>query len=253
MPIDVVETLEGPRGVNLAYQRSVGAGPMLVWLCGFHSDMGGTKAAALHRWADGAGRAFLRFDYSGHGLSKGRFEDGAIGQWAAQSLAVVRQLSQGPQILVGSSMGAWIALLVARALAGGGEEDRIAGMVLIAPAVDFTEKLMWARLPPEIRRQIEVDGLWHRSSAYSDTPYPITRALIEDGRANCLLDAPVRSYGPVHILQGMADSDVPWQHAMRLVECLASDPVVLTLVKGAGHRLSGPDDIARLIAAIDGL
>ena len=240
--------------IEIACRLRAGAtGPGIIWLGGFMSDMQSTKAQAIDAYAVEKGRAFLRFDYSGHGLSKGRFEDGAIGQWAAQSLAVVRQLTQGPQILVGSSMGAWIALLVARALAGAGEEDRIAGMVLIAPAVDFTEKLMWARLPPEIRRQIEVEGVWHRTSAYSDSPYPITRALIEDGRANCLLDAPVRSYGPVHILQGMADADVPWQHAMRLVECLASDPVVVTLVKGAGHRLSGPEDIARLIAAIDGL
>ena len=126
-------------------------------------------------------------------------------------------------------------------------------MVLIAPAVDFTEKLLWARLPQEVRWQIETRGLWLRQSDYSPDPYPITRGLIEDGRANCLLEGPVRSYGPVHILQGLQDTDVPWRHAMRLVESLAGDPVTVTLVKGAGHRMSGPEDIARLIGAVDGL
>ena len=244
-------------GLRLAYRLRVAAPgaarPGIVWLGGFKSDMQSAKALALDERAARDGRAFLRFDYSGHGESEGAFTDGTVGAWARQSLALIRALTSGPQIFVGSSMGAWIALLVARALAALGEETRIAGMALIAPAVDFTESLLWARLPPDIRRRIETEGVWQRQSEYSDTPYPITRALIEDGRANCLLGAPLRAYGPVHILQGMADTDVPWRHAMRVVEALTLDPVVITLVKDAGHRLSQPEHIGLLLSAVDAL
>ena len=245
--------------VRLAYRLRTadapraGKKPGLVWLGGFMSDMRSTKAQAIDDYAARSGRAFLRFDYSGHGESEGAFTDGTVSAWTAQSLALIQALTSGPQLIVGSSMGAWTALLCARALAQAGEEARIAGMVLIAPAVDFTEKLLWARLPQDVRRAIETQGQWLRPSEYSPDPYPITRSLIEDGRANCLLDGPVRSFGPVHILQGMQDTDVPWRHAMRLVEHLADDPVVVTLVKDAGHRMSGPEDIARLVAAIDAL
>ena len=226
--------------------------PGIVWLGGFMSDMTSGKAAALDAWAEAHGRAALRFDYSGHGRSEGRFEDGTIGLWLDDALAVFRALTEGPRILVGSSMGAWIALLAARALAGVGEAHRIAGLVLIAPAVDFTETLMWERFPPEVRREIEGKGRWLRPSEYGD-PYPITRALIEEGRRHLLLGGAVRAYGPVHILQGMRDPDVPWRHAMTLVEHLASDPVAITLVKDGDHRLSRDEDVARLIAAVEGL
>ena len=249
-----VRTERGER--RLAYAaRSAGrdaAAPGIVWLGGFRSDLTSGKAAALDAWAGREGRAALRFDYSGHGRSEGRFEDGTIGLWLDDALAVIRALSEGAQILVGSSMGAWIALLAARALAGAGEAGRIAGLVLIAPAVDFTEALMWARFSPEVKREIAETGRWLRPSAYGE-PYPITRRLIEEGRRHLLLGGAVRSHGPVHILQGMQDPDVPWRHAMTLVEHLASDPVAITLVKDGDHRLSRDEDVARLIAAVEGL
>ncbi len=227
--------------------------PGLVWLGGFMSDMTSTKATALDAWCAEQGRAMLRFDYSGHGHSSERFEDGTIGTWLEDSLAAILAASSGPQILVGSSMGAWIALLAARALDMAGEAERLAGMVLIAPAVDFTERLMWDRFDAKVRRAIEEDGVWHRPSAYAQTSYPITRVLIEDGRSHLLLGATVRSHCPLHILQGMRDEDVPWQHAMLLLEHVAADPVSLTLVKDGDHRLSRPEDIARLIAAVAGI
>ncbi len=250
-----VHTARGARRLAVtARPAAVGqARPGLVWLGGFKSDQTSGKAVALDAWAGERGRACLRFDYSGHGASDGRFEDGTIGLWLDDALAAIRALSDGPQVLVGSSMGAWIALLAARALAGAGDAERIAGLVLIAPAVDFTEALMWARFGPGIRREIEEDGRWMRPSPYGPEPYPITRALIEDGRDHLLLGGPIRAHGPVHILQGMRDEDVPWEHAMRLVEHLASDPVSITLVKDGDHRLSRDEDVARLLAAVDGL
>lgn len=245
-------------GRAIAYRRVAGRGagagrPGLVWLGGFKSDMAGTKALALEDYARKAGRAFLRFDYSGHGESGGDFRDGTIGRWLEESLAIIRAASEGPQTLVGSSMGGWLSLLAARALAGAGETERLAGMVLIAPAVDFTDALMWKELPDEARRALESEGVWMRPSQYSPEPYPITRALFEDGRKHLLFPGQIRSYGPVHILQGMDDPDVPWRHALRLVEHMAADPVALTLIKDGDHRLSREEDIARLIAAVDQL
>ena len=231
----------------------VDARPGIVWLGGFMSDMTSSKAVALDAWAISQGRGMLRFDYSGHGASEGRFEDGTIGRWTEDALGAMRQATVGPQVLVGSSMGAWIALLVARALGAAAETERLAGMVLIAPAVDFTESLIWARLSPDIRRTIETEGVWHRPSAHSASPYPITRALIEDGRRHCLLGTMIRTHCPVHVLQGMRDEDVPWQHAMTLVEHIASDPVSITLVKDGEHRLSRQEDIGRLLGAVDAI
>ncbi len=243
-------------GVALAW-RQVAAGnstkPGIVWLGGFRSDMLSTKAERIADLAREDGRAFLRFDYSGHGESGGEFEKGTIGGWAAESLEMIRALTNGPQVLVGSSMGGWIALLVARALAQAGEADRLAGMVLIAPAVDFTESLMWAQFPDAIKHEIETTGRWMRPTQYAPEPYAITRGLIEDGRNQLLFGKPVRSYCPVHILQGMQDPDVPWTHAMKLVEHLAGDPVAVTLVKDGDHRLSREEDIARLLSAIRNL
>lgn len=232
-------------------EKSESAGrPGLVWLGGFRSDMNSTKALALDRWAEQEGRAFLRFNYSGHGESGGAFADGTIGAWSADALAAIRWLTAGPQIVVGSSMGGWIALLVARALQDLGSVDRLAGMVLIAPAVDFTEALMWRRFSPKIRKTIEREGVWMRQSDYADGPYPITRALIEDGRKHLLLDTTIRTHCPVHILQGMRDPDVPWQHAMLVVEHLGSDPVSVTLIRDGDHRLSRDEDLARLVFAV---
>jgi pimeloyl-ACP methyl ester carboxylesterase len=225
----------------------------LVWLCGFKSDMDSTKATHLDRWAAEVGRALLRFDYSGHGRSHGDFAAATIGDWLEESLAVIGTLTHGRQILVGSSMGGWLALLCMRALAARGEEDRIAGLVLIAPAVDFTEKLIWDRLPADARCKIETEGAWLRPSAYSPEPYVITKRLIEEGRRHLLLDGTIRTHCPVHILQGMQDVDVPWQHAVTLVEHLAGDPVMLTLVKDGDHRLSREADLERLTGCIDQL
>ncbi len=227
--------------------------PGVVWLGGFKSDMLSTKAQRLEDWALAHGRASLRFDYSGHGESEGRFEDGTIGRWMQESLALIRGETQGPQILVGSSMGGWIALLVARELERLGETDRLAGMVLIAPAVDFTQALIWDKLPEPARQDILDKGFWLRPTAYAPDPYPITRALIEDGREHLLLGGVIRSHCPVHILQGMKDPDVPWEHALRIVHQLAGDGVSLTLIKDADHRQSREEDIARLLAAVEGI
>ena len=208
------------------------------------------KASRLDDWAAENGRALLRFDYSGHGELGGSFEAGTISLWLEESLAVLRAMTEGPSILVGSSMGGWIALLIARALAQAEEAARLAGMVLIAPATDFTEALIFPRLPPEAREAIRSSGVWLRPSPYSPEPYPITRALIEDGRRHLLFGSTIHSHCPVHILQGMQDADVPWRHAVSLVEHLAGDPVTLTLVKDGDHRLSRDEDMARLIAAV---
>lgn len=238
----------GEAARDIAYRRRQGAGPGIVWLGGFRSDMLATKARALDGWAAAHDRAFLRFDYSGHGESAGRFEDGTISRWLEDSLAVIARLTHGPQILVGSSMGGWLALLAARQLAADGRPP--AGLVLIAPAVDFTEVLMWASLDAGARRVIEAQGVYLRPSDYSPEPVPITRALIEDGRRHLLLGGFIRSHAPVHILQGMRDPDVPWRHAMTLVEHFSADPVVATLIKDGDHRLSRPGDIERLLAAV---
>jgi pimeloyl-ACP methyl ester carboxylesterase len=226
--------------------------PGLVWLGGFKSDMASTKASALDEHCASRGQALLRFDYSGHGESGGEFADGTISRWLEESLAAIRAATSGRQVLVGSSMGGYLALLAARAFADAGEAARLAGMVLIAPAVDFTEALIWANAAPETRRAIVEDGAWGRPSAYSDAPYLITRALIEDGRRHLLLGQTVRSHCSVRILQGMRDDDVPYRHALTLIEHMAGDPVTLTLIKDGDHRLSRPQDLALLFEAIDG-
>ena len=215
--------------------------------------MGGTKAVALDRWAAEQGRACVRFDYSGHGESGGSFTDGTIGRWLEESAAVFESFARGPQVLVGSSMGGWLALLLARELkrrGGQGVAGSLAGLVLIAPAVDFTEELMWKNFSPEVKRQIETTGAWQRPSQYSEAPYPITRTLIEEGRQHLLLGGLIETGCPVRILQGVQDPDVPWQHAVDLSSRLAHDDVVLTLVKDGDHRLSRPEDIERLLAAV---
>jgi pimeloyl-ACP methyl ester carboxylesterase len=227
--------------------------PGVVWLGGFKSDMESTKALALDAMCAREGRACLRFDYSGHGLSGGDFEGAGIGRWLEESLAVIRAVSRGPNVWVGSSMGGWIALLAARDLAAAGETERLAGMVLIAPAVDFTEALLWPRLPEEARTAILRDGRFERPSPYSTAPYVYTRTLIEDGRRHLLLGGIVRSHAPVRILQGMKDPDVPYQHAMTLVEHMPMDPVALTLIRDGDHRLSREEDVRLLIEAVEGM
>ncbi|MEX0591483.1 MAG: alpha/beta hydrolase [Xanthobacteraceae bacterium] len=246
-----IEIGVGASARRIAVRKQAGAAPGLFWLGGFKSDMRGTKAEAL---GARTGRAYTRFDYSGHGESGGRFEDGTISRWLEESLAVFEAHGQGPQIVIGSSMGGWIALLLARALAKRSRPNvSIAGLVLIAPAPDFTEELMWAGFSPDVKREIEQKGSWLRPSAYGDEPYPITRALIEDGRKHLLLDKPIEVGCPVRILQGVQDPDVPFAYVMKLVSCLAQDDVVLTLVKDGDHRLSRPEDIERLLRTIDEL
>ena len=230
--------------------KSPSPGPSLFWLGGFKSDMKGTKAEALDAWAAAQGRACLRFDYSGHGELGGDFTDGTISRWLEESVAVYGQFAHGPQVVIGSSMGGWLALLLARALRERKGAAPIAGMVLIAPAVDFTEELMWKRFPAAIKREIEDKGVWLRPSDYSEEPYPITKRLIEDGRKHLLLGGLIETGCPVHILQGVQDPDVPWRHAVELVSRFAGDDVVLTLIKDGDHRLSRPEDIERLIAAV---
>jgi pimeloyl-ACP methyl ester carboxylesterase len=232
--------------------KSPGSGPGLFWLGGFKSDMKGTKAEALDRWAEQTGRGCVRFDYSGHGESGGDFTAGTISRWLEESLAVYTRFAQGPQVVFGSSMGGWLALLLAQALRKrkGAASAPIAGMVLIAPAVDFTEELMWKQFSDATRREIENNGAWMRPSQYSEEPYPITRDLIEDGRKHLLLGGLIETGCPVHILQGVQDPDVPWLHAEGLVTRFARDDVVLTLIKDGDHRLSRPEDIERLIAAV---
>jgi pimeloyl-ACP methyl ester carboxylesterase len=244
----------GPEARRIALRVRDGVGPGLFWLGGFKSDMQGTKAVALDRWAQTRGRACIRFDYSGHGESGGQFADGSIGRWLEESVAVFEAQASGPQVVIGSSMGGWLALLLVRELrraqAGCLRAGSVAGLVLIAPAVDFTEELMWKRFSAETRRAIERDGSWQRPSQYGDEPYLITRTLIEDGRRHLLLGGLIETGCPVRILQGVQDQDVPWQHAVELSSRLAHDDVVLTLVKDGDHRLSRPEDIERLIAAV---
>ncbi|MBX3485647.1 alpha/beta hydrolase [Phenylobacterium sp.] len=233
-------------GARLAWRMVEGAGPTVVWLGGFKSDMTGTKAQALADWAAANGRGYVRFDYFGHGASSGDFADGTITRWRDDAIAVLNELTAGPLVLVGSSMGGWIACLAALAL-----KPRVQAMVLIAPAPDFTETLMKPEIPPEGLAQLERDGVWLRPSEYGE-PYPITRALLEDGaRWSILGEAPIPIEAPVRILQGGADPDVPWRHALELAHALKGDDVVFTLIKDGDHRLSRPQDIARIIAAVE--
>jgi pimeloyl-ACP methyl ester carboxylesterase len=236
----------------IAVRQQDGAMPGLFWLSGYKSDMKGTKAEAVAHWAGLKGRACVRFDYSGHGESEGKFTDGTIGRWLAESLAVFDACCRGPQILIGSSMGGWLALLLVRALKqrGEGGPAAVAGLVLIAPAIDFTEELMWKRFTPEIKRELAEKGVWERPSLYSPEPYLVTRRLIEEGRNHLLLGGMIETGCPVRILQGVEDPDVPWQHAVELTSRLACDDVVLTLVKDGDHRLSRPEDIDRLLGAV---
>jgi pimeloyl-ACP methyl ester carboxylesterase len=246
-----IEVGIGAGARKIAVRARAGGCPGLFWLSGFNSDMQGTKALALDAWAAEQGRACVRFDYSGHGISGGAFLDGTIGRWLEESVAVFDRFCDGPQVVIGSSMGGWMALLLAREIARRREISRanLAGLVLIAAAPDFTEELMWKGFSPEVRQEIETNGVWLRPSQYGE-PYPITRALIEEGRNHLLLGSTIEVGCPVRILQGAQDPDVPWQHAFALAHRLPSDDVVLTMIQDGDHRLSRPQDIARIFAAI---
>jgi pimeloyl-ACP methyl ester carboxylesterase len=240
---------------TIAVRARAGGSPGLFWLGGFKSDMQGTKALALDGWAAEHGRACVRFDYSGHGESGGAFVDGTIGRWLEESVAVFDRFCAGAQVVIGSSMGGWMALLLARELArrrAAAPQATLAGLVLIAPAPDFTEELMWKGFAPNVREAIETKGVWLRPSQYGE-PYPITRQLIEEGRNHLLLGSAIEVGCPVRILQGAQDPDVPWQHAFALAHRLPSDDVVLTMIQDGDHRLSRPQDIARIIAAVQEL
>jgi pimeloyl-ACP methyl ester carboxylesterase len=237
--------------------------PGLVWLCGLKSEMTSTKAAALAQWAEAQGLACLRFDYSGHGQSEGRFEDGTISRWLEEAEAVFRGLTTGPQILVGSSMGGYIALLLLRKLLAEGRQsavgsrgladaDRVKALALIAPAWDMTD-LMWRSLPSAARRGIEESGVFLRPSRYGDGAYPITRALIEDGRRHLIGAAPLDPGRPVHIIHGLQDPDVPWEHTLDLAAHLSGDWAHVTAVPDGEHRLSRPQDLDLLLGIVGGL
>jgi pimeloyl-ACP methyl ester carboxylesterase len=236
--------LARPDGERLAWRRTAGAGPTVVWLGGYRSDMTGTKAQAIADWAAAAGRAYLRFDYFGHGASSGEFVRGTITRWREDALAVLDEITEGPLVLVGSSMGGWIACLAAMA-----RPQRLVGLVLVAPAPDFTDKLMLPGLSAQARSAIREDGVWYEPSQYGE-PNPITRDLLEDGARWSILPGPVPIAAPTRILQGGEDPDVPWRHALELAQALNGADVVFTLIKDGDNRLSRPQDIARLIAAV---
>lgn len=223
-------------GETIACDKLDGNGPAILWLGGFRSDRTGSKASYLADLCAREQWSFLRFDYFGHGDSSGEFVDGSISQWVADALEVLDAHTRGKVILVGSSMGGWMALKTALA-----RPDRIAGLVLLAPAPDFTEDLMWAQFPDAVRRQIEHEGVWEQETEYG--PLPITRKLIEDGRENCLLDGPIAIAAPVRIIQGKQDADVPWRHAARLLDLLQGEEVHFSLLQTADHGLSRPQDL----------
>jgi pimeloyl-ACP methyl ester carboxylesterase len=232
-------------GRTIAYHQTAGQGPGVVFLGGFESDMTGTKAMFLENRACAEGRAFVRFDYSGHGASQGRFQDGCIGDWAADARDVLQTLTTGPQILVGSSMGGWISLLLARSM-----PTRIAGLVGVAAAPDFTEDSYWVGFDEDQQNQLMIDGFIALKSEYSDNPTIITRKLIEDGRQHLVLRAPLHLPFPSRFLQGTADVDVPPSVALRVLSHAHGPDIRLTLVKDADHRFSTPDCLSLIADAV---
>jgi pimeloyl-ACP methyl ester carboxylesterase len=237
-----------PGGRWLAYRHVQGGAPGVLFCGGYTSDMTGTKATALKSFCCAEGRAFTRFDYAGHGASSGDFADGTIGGWAKDALAILDRLTAGPMLVVGSSMGGWIMLLVALA-----RPERVRGLVGIAAAPDFTEDLLLAQATPEQRRALADQGYWMQTSAYGGEPYPVTARFIEEARAHLVLRGPIQLRCPVHLLHGQRDPDVPWQTALRLAERLESEDVTVELIKAGDHRLSTAADLARIKAAIQRL
>jgi pimeloyl-ACP methyl ester carboxylesterase len=236
-------------GTSIAYHRLAGHNPGIVFIHGYHSDMEGTKAQALEQWCRETGRAFLRFDLFGHGKSSGAVEDGTIGRWADDAEAAITQLTEGPQILVGSSLGGWISLLAALRL-----RPRIAGLVGVAAAPDFTEDLMWADFTDAQRRELMEKGVIEiENCSWPEKPWIIKRGLIEDGRNQLLLRDAINLFCPVRLIQGQKDADVPWQTALKIADCLAGDDVEVILVKDGDHRLSRDQDLDRLVNVVSTL
>ncbi len=237
---------------QIAYLKQPGGEPGLIWLPGFHSEMVSVKATAVSVWAATQVLALLRFDYSGHGRSPGRVEDGTIGQWAEEARCAFERLTEGPQVLVGSSMGGYLALLLLRRLMveHPAAAARISALVLIAPAWDMTEELIWKTLPDGVKQQVMTAGIWSRPSQYGD-PYPITRSLIEEGRRHLFAGRPWNPGRPVRIIHGRRDVDVPFTHSERLMAMLDGDWVRLIDVADAEHRLSRPEDLAVMLSQID--
>lgn len=236
---------------DIAVRHRKGANPGLVWLGGYRSDMLGTKAEAIDAWAGQKGLANLRHDYSGHGESGGEFRAGTISRWLEESLAVFETFSDGPQILIGSSMGAWIALRMAQALTKIGKSERLHGLLLLAPAPDFTHELMLPQLTDAMKQDLESKGFMEEQSEYSDEPNIFTKALFDDGENNRVMTGLINTGCPVHILQGMQDPDVPYQHAMKLCEFLPMDNVTMTLIKDGDHRLSREQDISLILKTLE--
>lgn len=235
-------------GAAIAYHRLAGHAPGVIFLTGYRSDMSGGKALALEDLCRARGNAYLRFDYTGHGASSGRFEDGTIGRWAGDAVAVLDHLTEGPQVLVGSSLGGWIMLLVALA-----RPQRVAGLVGVAAAPDFTEDLLWAQLSPSEQQQLIATGVLRLPSGYDEEPTPVTRAIIEDGRRHLLLRAPIGLDCPVRLIHGIEDHDVPWRTSLKLMERLRARDVELHLIKDGEHRLSRTEDLQRLCETVDRL
>ena len=240
-----VQILTRGGGATIAYRKMAGASPGVMFLGGFASDMTGTKARTLDAFARETGRTYIRFDYSGHGESSGNFAEGTIGRWTEDAIAVLDEVAEGPQLLVGSSLGGWIMLLAALA-----RPKRVAGLVGIAAAPDFTEALMWRRYTPETRALLERGGVYYEPSEYSDQPTPITMGLIEDGRRHLVLERPIPIHCPVRLIHGQRDEAVPWMTAPRIAERLLADDVRVSLIKDGDHRLSRPQDLVRMRVAV---
>ncbi len=235
-----------PDGESLAWRRIDGDGPTVIWVGGFRSDMTGTKAQALADAAAARAWRFVRYDHFAHGASSGDWRQASIGRWREDLIGVIDELADGPVVLVGSSMGGWVSLL-----AGLARPERLHALVLVAPAPDFTHRLMWPGLADETRQAILRDGEALAPDHDGLPPYPLTRTFFDESRQWTLLDGPIRLPAPVQILQGMADEAVPWRHAMELVERLEAPEVTISLIKDGDHRLSGPRDLDRLLAAVE--
>ncbi|HJQ59236.1 MAG TPA: alpha/beta hydrolase [Vineibacter sp.] len=246
--VETPRTLTRPDGNTIAYHVVSGRSPTVVFFGGFRSDMTGTKAMALDAWARRSGQGFVRFDYFAHGQSSGDFRDATVGRWRDDALTVIDTLTEGRLVLIGSSMGGWLSLLMAR-----DRPARVAGWIGIAVAPDFTEDLMLQALSPEARATLERDGILRRPSRYSNEPDILTWRLIEEGRKHLVLRAPLRIDGPVHLFHGMKDPDVPWELSQRVLRHIEAPDVAATFTKDGDHRLSTPADIARLLAAVEGM